>query len=134
MATALGYVAHFAFMMAKYLDVPFRFPMRPMCSRSTIIDDVSAATTDEDRIFPLFSHGRHKARFENAVTMLNLNIQQLLAHCLITPPADGGPLANLHVLIRHFFHLNHAHTNGQVAPVKAVVAAQPHPPPVSSQA
>lgn len=128
MATALGYVTHLTFMIAKYLDIPFRFPMRPMCSRSTIVDDASAATADEDLVFPLYAPGKNKARFENAVAMLNLNIDQLLAHCSIRSTADGGPLGNLHALIKHFFHLNHAHTNGQLTHVAQTKAATPHPP------
>eukprot|EP00038_Savillea_parva_P009009 m.180643 g.180643 ORF g.180643 m.180643 type:complete len:481 (-) comp15052_c0_seq1:219-1661(-) len=113
-ATALGYVSHLSFMIAKYLGVPFRFPMRPMCSRSVIVDDMSANPSDEDRVFPLYAHGRNKGRFENAVTMLNLNIEQLLSHCGIKGSGEANPLAQLHVLMRHFFQLNHAHTSGQL--------------------
>ena len=35
-ATALGHVAHLVTLIAKYLGVPFRYPVHPMCSRSTI--------------------------------------------------------------------------------------------------
>ena len=32
----VGYTAHLIFMISKYLEIPFRFPIYPMCSRSTI--------------------------------------------------------------------------------------------------
>lgn len=40
-ATALGYVAHLVIMISKYLEVPLRYPMLPMCSRSIVRDDIS---------------------------------------------------------------------------------------------
>jgi hypothetical protein len=40
-ATALGYTAHLVSMLAYYLEIPLRYPIIPMCSRSTIKDPVS---------------------------------------------------------------------------------------------
>jgi hypothetical protein len=51
--TPIRYVSHLTFMVAKYLEVPFRFPMRPMCSRSTVVDEVSSVPSEEDRTYPL---------------------------------------------------------------------------------
>lgn len=44
-ATALGYVAHILHLAAKYLEVPLRYPMIPMCSRSMILDEISQQTS-----------------------------------------------------------------------------------------
>jgi hypothetical protein len=44
-ATSLGHVAHVLFMISKYLDVPLRYPITPMCSRSVIRDEISRQTS-----------------------------------------------------------------------------------------
>lgn len=97
-----GYVCHLVVMVAKYLEVtlthsavhphvsikvPFRYPMTPMCSRSTIRDDISphfadkereyavlsATTSDVSRLnrFPLYIKGKERYAFEYGVFLLN---------------------------------------------------------------
>mmetsp|Transcript_14494 Transcript_14494/g.20202 ORF Transcript_14494/g.20202 Transcript_14494/m.20202 type:complete len:506 (+) Transcript_14494:142-1659(+) len=75
-ATALGYVGHLVYMLSKYLRVPLRYPITPMCSRSVIRDDVSSQATNK---FPLYSRGVDRTRFEYAVFLLNKDVEQLLS-------------------------------------------------------
>lgn len=71
-ATALGYTAHFVFMISKYLNLPFRYPITPMCSRSTIRDDVSQPGGNEkDKTYPLYLKGKERSSFEYGVLLLN---------------------------------------------------------------
>jgi len=82
-----GYVAHLTFMISKYLEVPFRFPISPMCSRSHIKDDISTSTPDnpKERTYPLYSVKKERLQFDYGVFLLNKNIQQLLNHCMLQP-------------------------------------------------
>eukprot|EP01126_Amoeba_proteus_P031592 TRINITY_DN3096_c0_g1_i4.p1 TRINITY_DN3096_c0_g1~~TRINITY_DN3096_c0_g1_i4.p1 ORF type:complete len:399 (+),score=85.31 TRINITY_DN3096_c0_g1_i4:803-1999(+) len=72
-AAALGYVCHFLFMLAKYLDVPLRYPLIPKCSHSSITDPI----TNKGQ-YPLYSRGVASDRFQYAVFLLNKNIEQLI--------------------------------------------------------
>eukprot|EP01127_Copromyxa_protea_P011520 TRINITY_DN2900_c1_g1_i1.p1 TRINITY_DN2900_c1_g1~~TRINITY_DN2900_c1_g1_i1.p1 ORF type:complete len:304 (-),score=61.04 TRINITY_DN2900_c1_g1_i1:21-932(-) len=72
-AIALGYVSHLLFMLAKYLDVPLRYPLNPRCSRSTLTDTITTKGQ-----YPLYSRGVDSARFQYAVFLLNKNIEQLI--------------------------------------------------------
>lgn len=105
-ATALGYVAHLTFMIAKYLEIPFRFPMQPMCSRSTIKDQISNAGDRDRTTFPLFAKGSPRPQFDHAVFLLNKNIQQLLTHCGLPVADPTNTLSNLYVLVMHYMSLN----------------------------
>jgi len=79
LATGLGFVCHILFMVAKYLDVPLRYPMVPMCSRSFIMDNIlPTETSDLANKYPLFSKGTERNRFAYAVCMLRRNLEQLL--------------------------------------------------------
>ena len=49
-ATALGMVCHMLFIVAKFLNLPLRYPMIPMCSRSIIRDDISQQVSPKYRI------------------------------------------------------------------------------------
>lgn len=75
-ATALGYVCHALFMISKWLQVPLRYTMIPMCSRSFIRDDIAQETSPK---FPLYSRGMDRPRFEYAVFLLNKNLEQLMS-------------------------------------------------------
>eukprot|EP01132_Coremiostelium_polycephalum_P001978 gene1978-2435_t len=74
-ATALGYVCHILFLASKYLDLPLRYPMTPMASRSFIKDEISHHSSSK---FPLYSKGVEKRIFDYAVFLLNKNLEQLL--------------------------------------------------------
>lgn len=93
-AAALGYIAHFVFLLSVYLAVPLRYPIRPLSSHSYILDPVSLLpeTSDvpvgsppyslkRDKRYPLFLErggGAASARLSWAVFLLNKDIEQLL--------------------------------------------------------
>lgn len=89
-AAALGYIAHFLFILSHYLSIPLRYPVRPVSSNSYIFDPISnlptsgeqregpSYSTTQDRRYPLFWQRRGGARLQWAVFLLNKNIEQLL--------------------------------------------------------
>lgn len=119
-STALGYVAHLTFMMSKYLEVPFRFPILPMCSRSHIKDEISTSAPDKERTYPLYSKGKERLQFDYGVFLLNKNIQQLLNHCMLQPTDARNTLPNLRMLVVHYTNLHQQH---QAAAANAQAAA-----------
>ncbi|XP_017438725.1 vacuolar protein sorting 38 isoform X3 [Vigna angularis] len=81
-ATALGYVAHAVSLVASYLQVPLRYPLRLCASHSYIIDNApsteltseasSNANTNVKHVeFPLFLEGQDTTRAAYAVFLLN---------------------------------------------------------------
>lgn len=106
-ATALGYVAHLVFMLSKYLDIPFRYSITPMCSRSTIRDDISLEVPGKPKEYPLYvSKGKDRVHFEFGVFLLNKNIQQLIENCTSRTVDVKNTLPNLRLLLVHFMNLN----------------------------
>eukprot|EP01104_Vermistella_antarctica_P018357 TRINITY_DN6764_c0_g1_i1.p1 TRINITY_DN6764_c0_g1~~TRINITY_DN6764_c0_g1_i1.p1 ORF type:complete len:1266 (+),score=221.68 TRINITY_DN6764_c0_g1_i1:174-3971(+) len=97
-AKALGYVAHFALVLSSWLQVPLRYPMIAMGSRSFIRDEISQATHP---IFPLYSRGVERPRFEYAVYILNKNLQQLVNSQGLDVHRLRTTLPNLFALVRH---------------------------------
>ncbi|KAL0774820.1 hypothetical protein Bca101_039972 [Brassica carinata] len=91
-ATALGYVAHAVSLLALYLGVPIRYPLRLGGSKTYIRDyapyiepsasDMSPVSTLSENAkfveFPLFLDGQDTTRAAYAVFLLNKNIEQLL--------------------------------------------------------
>lgn len=89
-AAALGYIAHFVFILSHYLAIPLRYPVRPVASKSYILDPISISSTSkdqkggppfslkEDRRYPLFWERRGTSRLHWAVFLLNKDIEQLL--------------------------------------------------------
>ncbi|KAG2409591.1 uncharacterized protein HKW66_Vig0002560 [Vigna angularis] len=116
-ATALGYVAHAVSLVASYLQVPLRYPLRLCASHSYIIDNApsteltseasSNANTNVKHVeFPLFLEGQDTTRAAYAVFLLNKDpwcwqdLEQLLN---FTDAKSLGPrhvLANLRELLR----------------------------------
>ena len=95
MAAALGHVAHVVQLLSFYLAQPLPYTVHPRSSSSTITDPVSimkpgvtAAAqklptnplTDPSRVFPLFSRGGPRFRFEYGLFLLNKDIELLLAN------------------------------------------------------
>ncbi|XP_054806783.1 vacuolar protein sorting 38 isoform X2 [Prosopis cineraria] len=84
-ATALGYVAHAVSLIASYLQVPLRYPVRLGGSRSYIIDNAPSKdlafsdsssstmpiTNSKHMSFPLFLEGQDTTRAAYAVFLLN---------------------------------------------------------------
>lgn len=88
-SAALGHAAHVVLLLSFYLSQPLIYPIHPRSSASTIEDPISLLKTsnsithhnNEDRslrIYPLFSKGVPRFRFEYAVFLLNKDIQVLL--------------------------------------------------------
>jgi len=95
-ATALGFICHVVYMVAKYLEVPLRYPMIPMCSRSIIRDDISQQSSPK---FPLYSRGVDRTRFEYAVFLLNKNVEQLVNSYNLDVITLRHTLPNLQILL-----------------------------------
>ncbi|KAL8172248.1 hypothetical protein V2J09_024052 [Rumex salicifolius] len=89
-ATALGYVAHCITLVASYLKVPLRYPVRLGGSHSYIRDYAQSVEPFESSSnaivsgnpryseFPLFVDGQDATRATYAVFLLNKDIEQLL--------------------------------------------------------
>ncbi|XP_052188190.1 vacuolar protein sorting 38 isoform X2 [Diospyros lotus] len=113
-ATALGYVAHAVSVIATYLEVPLRYPLRLGGSRSYIIDyapsleSSSSDSTSNSLLssnlkpteFPLFLDGQETTRAAYAVFLLNKDIEQLLNFIGVKSLGPRHVLANLKELLR----------------------------------
>ncbi|KAG4156881.1 hypothetical protein ERO13_D02G025900v2 [Gossypium hirsutum] len=113
-ATAVGYVAHAVSLIASYLQVPLRYPLRLGGSRSYINDhassidpassDLSLDTTLSANVklaeFPLFLEGQDTTRAAYAVFLLNKDIEQLLNFIGVKSLGPRHVLANLKELLR----------------------------------
>ncbi|KAI8816774.1 UV radiation resistance protein and autophagy-related subunit 14-domain-containing protein [Fimicolochytrium jonesii] len=97
-ATALGFSSHLLNMIAHYLDVPLRYPLRSMSSRSTVTDTVSEHYTGS-KILPLYSKGVERIRFDYAVFLLNKDIEQLMNHLHLPVVNLRHTLANMRAII-----------------------------------
>ncbi|TPX64205.1 hypothetical protein SpCBS45565_g06078 [Spizellomyces sp. 'palustris'] len=97
-ATALGFVCHLLYMIAYYLDVPLRYPMKLMSSRSSITDIVSEHHTGSKE-FPLYLRGADRMRFDYGVFLMNKNIEQLMSHLQLTVTNLRHTLPNLKAII-----------------------------------
>ncbi|KAJ3070199.1 hypothetical protein HDU98_006791 [Podochytrium sp. JEL0797] len=97
-AAALGWTAHLVTLLALYLEVPLRYPINPMSSRSMILDRVSQSSFTME--FPLFMiKGSEMTRFEYGVFLLNKNIEQLMNHSGLVVKNLRRTLPNLKLLI-----------------------------------
>ncbi|KAK2643976.1 hypothetical protein Ddye_019171 [Dipteronia dyeriana] len=113
-ATALGYIAHSVSLIASYLEVPLRYPLRLCGSRSYINDyassieptssDLSSSTalsTNTKPVeFPLFLEGQDTTRAAYALFLLNKDIEQLLNFIGVKSLGPRHILANLKELTR----------------------------------
>lgn len=75
-SSALGYVAQAVQLLAAYLTVPLYYPLRCVGSRSLVQDPISQMKGP--KIFPLYSRGVDRYRFEYAVFLLNKDIEQIM--------------------------------------------------------
>lgn len=74
-SVALGYVTHILLMCSKFLQVPLRYPMTHLGSRSSVTDEISPDLPEKE--FPLFTKGKDRMQFTYGVFLLNKNIAQL---------------------------------------------------------
>ncbi|KAF4349610.1 hypothetical protein CsatB_025384 [Cannabis sativa] len=114
-SSALGYVAHAVLLIASYLKVPLRYPVRFGCSRSYIIDyapsveptssadlqsNTSLSTNIKQVEFPLFLDGHDTTRTAYAVFLLNKDLEELLNFIGVDSLGPRHVLANLKELVR----------------------------------
>jgi len=99
LSVALGNTCHLTTMMAKLMGLPLRYPIRPMGSRSSILDLVKDRLNEKEREFPLYLKGREKYQFHYGVYLLNKDIAQLRYHCGLGTSDLRHTLVNL----RHLF-------------------------------
>ncbi|KAL3828397.1 hypothetical protein ACJIZ3_017199 [Penstemon smallii] len=113
-STALGYVAHAVSLVASYLQVPLRYPLRLGGSRSYICDyapsvELSTSSLNLDSListsskpveFPLFIEGQDSTRAAYAVFLLNKDLEQLLNFIGVKSLGPRQVLANLKELLR----------------------------------
>ncbi|KAJ0985279.1 hypothetical protein J5N97_003635 [Dioscorea zingiberensis] len=110
----LGYVAHAVLLIASYLDVPLRYPVRLGGSRSYVVDYApSVETASSDLVFsstmgtngkpmefPLFLEGQDTTRAAYAVFLLNKDLEQLLNYIGTESLGPRHVLPNLNELFR----------------------------------
>ncbi|XP_027346815.1 UV radiation resistance associated protein isoform X2 [Abrus precatorius] len=113
-ATALGYVAHAVSLIASYLQIPLRYPLRLGASHSYIIDnapstELTSSEASSNAIshtnakhveFPLFLEGQDTTRAAYAVFLLNKDLEQLLNFIGAKSLGPRQVLANLRELLR----------------------------------
>jgi hypothetical protein len=77
-ASALGFVAHCVRIISKLFQIPLKFQVFPLASRSFVRDE----TTNEQNqkpLLPLFMlRGSEKPKYMRAIILLNLNIYHIL--------------------------------------------------------
>ncbi|KAK7575835.1 hypothetical protein V9T40_012121 [Parthenolecanium corni] len=74
---ALGFTAHLVEMLSLIIDIPLRYPVIHLGSRSKIVDHIADKIPDKDREFPLFNRSKDKLQFNYAVYLLNKDVAQL---------------------------------------------------------
>ncbi|KAI3980293.1 hypothetical protein MKX01_001364 [Papaver californicum] len=113
-ATALGYVAHVASLIASYLEVPLRYPLRFGGSHSYIhdyapsVELLTSTTTSGSALlsnskpteFPLFLEGQDTTRAAYAIFLLNKDLEQILNFIGVESLGPRHILANLMELVR----------------------------------
>ncbi|KAA8527922.1 hypothetical protein F0562_035209 [Nyssa sinensis] len=123
-ATALGYATHAISLIASFLEVPLRYPLRLGGSRSYIhdyapsIEPTSSGLTSDSSLstnlkpieFPLFLEGQDTTREAYAVFLLNKDLEQLLNFIGINSLGPRHVLANLKELIRTILSPEYVHS------------------------
>lgn len=94
-SAALGYVVHLIVLASKYLEVPLRYQLLYMGSRSFIRDPVLG---NSGGTYPLFKRNVEKDRFDRGVQWLKRDVEQLLLTRGVHYDAGRDILHNLHQL------------------------------------
>lgn len=74
---SLGYTCHLLMMISGILDIPLRYNMTHLVSKSVIRDHIHSRLEDKERDFPLYSKGKEQNLFRYGVFTLNKNISQM---------------------------------------------------------
>ncbi|KAI4471451.1 uv radiation resistance-associated protein [Holotrichia oblita] len=99
LAVALGFIAHILMMCSSFLQVPLRYPIIHMGSRSLIVDHITASLGDTKQQYPLYLRGKERLQFNYAVCLLNKNIAQLRWICGLHTQNLKATLPNLLTLL-----------------------------------
>ncbi|XP_023745738.1 vacuolar protein sorting 38 isoform X1 [Lactuca sativa] len=115
-ATALGYIAHAVSLLALYIKVPLRYPIRLGASRTYICDytpplveSIPEFTSTKPIEFPLFLEGKETTRSAYAVFLLNKDLEQLLNFIGVESLGPRHVLANFRELLNNI--LSHEYIN-----------------------
>ncbi|KAJ3151167.1 hypothetical protein HDU86_006157 [Geranomyces michiganensis] len=106
-ATALGHTSHFICLIAYYLQIPLRYPLMPMSSRSSVVDTVSEHYAGSKH-FPLYSRGVERMRFDYGVFLLNKDLEQLMNHMHLAVSNLRCTLPNLLAIVEEVRRRNDA--------------------------
>lgn len=118
-AIALGYVCHMLLMISQFLNVPLRYSIHFIGSRSCITDHISSNLPEKTREFPLYSKGKDRRCFEYGVFLLNKNVAQLRIYSGLTTRDLSATLPNLSGLIESRLSV-HSEPHGiYIAPTKS---------------
>lgn len=99
-AAALGYVAQLVHFLSLYLSIPLPYIPEARGSTSTITDSISSSMTGSaSAIYPLYTQGVPRFRFEYAVFLLNKDIQLLAARLSLRIVDVRHTLPNLKYLL-----------------------------------
>ncbi|CAI9271371.1 unnamed protein product [Lactuca saligna] len=115
-ATALGYIAHAVSLLALYIKVPLRYPIRLGASRTYICDytpplveSIPEFTSTKPIEFPLFLEGKETTRSAYAVFLLNKDLEQLLNFIGVESLGPRHVLANFRELLNNI--VSHEYIN-----------------------
>lgn len=103
LAVALGYTCHLVSMIAKFLELPLRYPVNFHGSKSTVMDFTSEKVPEKDRKFPLYNKGKEVAKFFYGTFLLNKNIAQIRQFNGLGTPNLRNTLPNLKDLLNTRF-------------------------------
>ncbi|KAK8814138.1 hypothetical protein WA158_008000 [Blastocystis sp. Blastoise] len=98
--SALGYVTHLTILLGKYLQVPFRYPMKYYPSQSVITDLVSASPI----CYPLFINN-NKIKMDTGLNLLRKNISTIITSQQLDIDINKGILPSLYELFAYFLFL-----------------------------
>ena len=103
-SSALGYVAHLVILLAKYLELPLRYPIAYAASKSLIRDPMLAGATvmvGQAATLPLYRKGVERDKFEKALTLLQKDVEQIVNSVGLNYNLKFGMLGNLNEVFLH---------------------------------
>lgn len=99
LSVALGYACHLVSMIARFLELPLRYPVNYTGSRSTVNDFTIEKVPEKDRKFPLYSKGKEGTKFFYGAFLLNKDIAQIRQYNGLGTPNLRYTLPNLKDLL-----------------------------------
>ncbi|XP_031550488.1 UV radiation resistance-associated gene protein-like isoform X2 [Actinia tenebrosa] len=105
LSCSLGYACHLVYMISKIMEIPLRYAMYPMGSRSSIMNYAleKEKVADKEKEFPLFTKGKERIQFYYGIFLLNKNIAQLRQYYNLPTPNLRKTLPNLNdILVKKF--------------------------------